>query len=100
MRGMCLRGNLASLRLRTERLDLRRFLRQFNPAFGSEIFAAFCGLVAQSVEQRPFKPLVLGSSPSQPTTLKYRGNPIFTAFRACLHRLSQSEGMAAIGDNT
>ena len=27
------------------------------------------GLVAQSVEQRPFKPLVLGSSPSQPTTL-------------------------------
>src|SRR6266850_2344005 len=28
------------------------------------------GLVAQSVEQRPFKPLVLGSSPSQPTTLK------------------------------
>jgi hypothetical protein len=30
----------------------------------------FCGhgLVAQSVEQRPFKPLVLGSSPSQPTT--------------------------------
>src|SRR6185295_14197879 len=33
------------------------------------------GLVAQSVEQRPFKPLVLGSSPSQPTTpsLKFRG---------------------------
>src|SRR5438045_1957126 len=28
------------------------------------------GLVAQSVEQRPFKPLVLGSSPSQPTTSK------------------------------
>ncbi len=28
-----------------------------------------CGLVAQSVEQRPFKPLVLGSSPSQPTTV-------------------------------
>src|ERR1051325_5371377 len=27
-----------------------------------------CGLVAQSVEQRPFKPLVLGSSPSQPTS--------------------------------
>src|SRR5262249_53127241 len=27
------------------------------------------GLVAQLVEQRPFKPLVLGSSPSQPTTL-------------------------------
>jgi hypothetical protein len=26
------------------------------------------GLVAQSVEQRPFKPLVLGSSPSQPTS--------------------------------
>src|SRR5438477_12915974 len=25
------------------------------------------GLVAQLVEQRPFKPLVLGSSPSQPT---------------------------------
>ena|ERR1044071_251724 len=32
--------------------------------------AGLCGLVAQSVEQRPFKPLVLGSSPSQPTTLK------------------------------
>src|SRR6266404_1579129 len=30
--------------------------------------ADFGGLVAQSVEQRPFKPLVLGSSPSQPTT--------------------------------
>ena len=29
----------------------------------------FCGLVAQSVEQRPFKPLVPGSSPGQPTTL-------------------------------
>jgi hypothetical protein len=28
-----------------------------------------CGLVAQSVEQRPFKPLVPGSSPGQPTTL-------------------------------
>ena len=26
------------------------------------------GLVAQSVEQRPFKPLVPGSSPGQPTT--------------------------------
>ena len=26
------------------------------------------GLVAQSVEQRPFKPLVAGSSPAQPTT--------------------------------
>jgi hypothetical protein len=32
-------------------------------------FASFsAGLVAQSVEQRPFKPLVLGSSPSQPTS--------------------------------
>ena len=30
----------------------------------------FCGLVAQSVEQRPFKPLVEGSSPSQPTISK------------------------------
>ena len=28
----------------------------------------FFGLVAQSVEQRPFKPLVAGSSPAQPTT--------------------------------
>ena len=28
------------------------------------------GLIAQSVEQRPFKALVLGSSPSQPTSLK------------------------------
>src|SRR5207245_2878562 len=33
--------------------------------------AEFYGLVAQSVEQRPFKPLVLGSSPSQPTTFSY-----------------------------
>src|SRR6266581_2779814 len=32
-------------------------------------FNGVSGLVAQSVEQRPFKPLVLGSSPSQPTTL-------------------------------
>ncbi len=32
------------------------------------------GLVAQSVEQRPFKPLVLGSSPSQPTTSKSEEN--------------------------
>src|SRR5207247_11436497 len=32
-------------------------------------FYRLFGLVAQSVEQRPFKPLVLGSSPSQPTTL-------------------------------
>ena len=34
------------------------------------------GLVAQSVEQRPFKPLVPGSSPGQPTTLE-------TGYRAC-----------------
>ena len=39
------------------------------------ILLAFCsppttyGLVAQSVEQRPFKPLVAGSSPAQPTIL-------------------------------
>ena len=33
------------------------------------------GLVAQSVEQRPFKPLVLGSSPSQPT-IKFRDKAI------------------------
>ena len=34
------------------------------------------GLVAQSVEQRPFKPLVPGSSPGQPTTSKHHQNPI------------------------
>jgi len=33
------------------------------------------GLVAQSVEQRPFKPLVLGSSPSQPTTFNTARKP-------------------------
>ena len=33
---------------------------------------ANCGLVAQLVEQRPFKPLVLGSSPSQPTSLRLK----------------------------
>ena len=41
------------------------------------------GLVAQSVEQRPFKPLVEGSSPSQPTTstmkCKYVGGGRFKA---------------------
>ncbi len=30
-------------------------------------FANQYGLVAQSVEQRPFKPLVVGSNPTQPT---------------------------------
>ncbi len=35
------------------------------------IFQGF-GLVAQSVEQRPFKPLVAGSSPAQPTTYRTR----------------------------
>jgi hypothetical protein len=30
------------------------------------------GLVAQSVEQRPFKPLVVGSNPTQPTIQKIR----------------------------
>ena len=37
---------------------------------GAEYRLALCGhgLVAQSVEQRPFKPLVAGSSPAQPTT--------------------------------
>ena len=35
------------------------------------------GLVAQLVEQRPFKPLVLGSSPSQPTTFsRSQGSPV------------------------
>ena len=36
---------------------------------GKGFFSAVrCGLVAQLVEQRPFKPLVAGSSPAQPTT--------------------------------
>ena len=35
--------------------------------------AEFYGLVAQSVEQRPFKPLVPGSSPGQPTTFFFEG---------------------------
>ena len=35
---------------------------------GTPPFRYSAGLVAQSVEQRPFKPLVLGSSPSQPTS--------------------------------
>ena len=33
------------------------------------------GLVAQSVEQRPFKPLVPGSSPGQPTIFLDEGYP-------------------------
>ena len=41
-------------------------------------FHSFAGLIAQSVEQRPFKALVLGSSPSQPifyfSTLTSQGN--------------------------
>src|SRR6476619_890096 len=45
---------------------------RFNPAIWKPrwCFNGVSGLVAQSVEQRPFKPLVLGSSPSQPTTSK------------------------------
>jgi hypothetical protein len=39
-------------------------------------------LVAQSVEQRPFKPLVLGSSPSQPTTLKFNYDSVNTSYYA------------------
>ena len=46
------------------------FPRRYNPAGRRRAtdVSASAGLVAQSVEQRPFKPLVLGSSPSQPTT--------------------------------
>ncbi len=35
---------------------------------GSVIISFSVGLIAQSVEHRTFNPLVLGSSPSQPTT--------------------------------
>ena len=35
------------------------------------------GLVAQLVEQCPFKALVAGSSPAQPTTSKPLKNPVF-----------------------
>ena len=56
---------------------LRRFMsrREYTAPFGerrqkwirTRFYRGF-GLVAQSVEQRPFKPLVAGSSPAQPTT--------------------------------
>ena len=39
------------------------------PAFWCEHAGQHCGGVAQSVEQRPFKPVVAGSSPAAPTTL-------------------------------
>jgi hypothetical protein len=39
------------------------------PAFWCEDARKQFGGVAQSVEQRPFKPVVAGSSPAAPTTL-------------------------------
>ena len=47
------------------------------------------GLVAQSVEQRPFKPLVQGSSPCQPTTF------FFTILRSLV-----SAGGTALADES
>ena len=37
--------------------------------------ARLLGTVAQLVEQGPFKALVLGSSPSRPTSADFRGRP-------------------------
>jgi hypothetical protein len=37
--------------------------------------ARLIGTVAQLVEQGPFKALVLGSSPSRPTSADFRGRP-------------------------
>jgi predicted GIY-YIG superfamily endonuclease len=50
-------------------------------------------LVAQSVEQRPFKPLVLGSSPSQPTNFSTR--PV-----AWVYMLRGGSGRHYIGSTT
>ena len=50
------------------------------------------GLVAQSVEQRPFKPLVVGSSPTQPTTLKPHRIRIYTGCNALPARVT-AKGM-------
>ena len=64
------------------------------------------GLVAQSVEQRPFKPLVPGSSPGQPTTSK--PNKILTnkglsALPGCLSQFKgikpKSKGKEIIGNH-
>jgi hypothetical protein len=41
-------------------------------------------LVAQSVEQRPFKPLVSGSSPDQPTIFTHKQQCRLFSRHACL----------------
>ena len=66
-RHICLNGRNLSYghpgvpKTRAEKLALKRKSRSMRP---------LCGLVAQSVEQCPFKALVRGSSPRQPTTFK------------------------------
>ena len=74
----------------------------------------FCGLVAQSVEQRPFKPLVPGSSPGQPTTFEkmawvyilrgdsgrhYIGSTTNLERRLKEHRRGQTHSTKRLGDN-
>lgn len=65
-------NNSIALDINTE-IDLCRKIVICNPEFPikyyfcSSIFGSWYDLLAQSVEQRPFKPWVLGSSPKQIT---------------------------------
>jgi predicted GIY-YIG superfamily endonuclease len=74
----------------------------------------FCGLVAQLVEQCPFKALVQGSSPCQPTTFKkmawayilrgdsgrhYIGSTTNLERRFKEHRRGQTHSTKRLGDN-
>jgi hypothetical protein len=47
----------------------------------SAIMRALIGTVAQLVEQGPFKALVLGSSPSRPTSTDFPGRPLTSGIR-------------------
>ncbi len=70
--GKTLREQRASISLRNT-LELCVFRTGSIPQLRGLLPGPPCcarGLVAQSVEQRPFKPLVVGSSPTQPTTSK------------------------------
>ena len=65
-------------------------LKHRNLCCGSLESAAFNELVAQLVEQRPFKAWVLGSIPSELTTLG-RGFPVSTPFLSSGARPNSTE---------
>jgi hypothetical protein len=55
--------------------------RKTSLTFRRSVCEQAVGLVAQLVEQCPFKALVVGSSPTQPTTSKVSKSPCFQCFR-------------------